>query len=316
MSGQLPMFPLTTCEGTDNATGSAALEFGLTPCGSPDGPTTGSAGLDLVPVSHSQTPERRKRSTIRGIYGQSGLFSSGHDDLSWFLASRLRQRTDSLGSTLFTLTWVTRVTPAGLSISALRASEPLTGGSGYSSWRTPTAGCKDKGGAQDSEKRLAGGHTLDLQDEVRLASWPTATVNDARNGRNRTAGRSDPNSAHHDGVTLCDAATLAGWPTPSAIGDTSGGGSVKEAMRRENGQSRASGAPIGSLLRHTAMLAMNPDGPARLTATGEMLTGSGAGTGSGGQLNPAFPRWLMGLPPVWDLSAIAAARSLRKRKRG
>lgn len=44
--------------------------------------------------------------------------------------------------------------------------------------------------------------------------WPTATANDARAGRNRTAGRSDPSSGHHDGRTLTDAIRL--WSTPSA----------------------------------------------------------------------------------------------------
>ena len=43
-----------------------------------------------------------------------------------------------LGSTLFSLTWMTRVTPAGRSISALRASEPLTEGSVFIGWPTPT----------------------------------------------------------------------------------------------------------------------------------------------------------------------------------
>ena len=80
--------------------------------------------------------------------------------------------------------------------------------------------------------------------------------------------------------------------------DASGGGQAKRAM----GEGRH-----GSNLNDFAMLA----GPARLTVSGEMLTGSSAGMESGGQLNPNHSRWLMGLPSAWDDCAVTAMQSLR-----
>lgn len=113
-------------------------------------------------------------------------------------------------------------------------------------------------------------------------------------------------------------ATLAGWPTPQAS-DSTGGGQAKRSM----GETRH-----GSNLNDFAMLAGWPTrrnghgldlnlatqivGPARLTASGELLTGSTAGMVAGGQLKPEFSRWLMGLPYEWDLCAPISKPKSRK----
>jgi hypothetical protein len=265
----------TTSKGSPNATSLRVLECGPLPYDALGGLTLAQFGQALAPANLSPRQAKAMGLLTSGISGRRGSISLASVGLAKSLESRLQAATASTGSILFTLTWKTRVTPAGLPICALRASAP---------------------------------RTSDLASGL-LASWPTPQTQDVSGGgqAKRAMGDTRHGSAGVGKMNdLPNVAYLSGWATPNARDEKVG----SMTTYRERG----GGAKGDSLSNQAASLCGSVQTTAA-APPGLLPTGSTAETANTGQLNPGHSRWLMALPHAWDACGVTAMPSARKQQR-
>jgi hypothetical protein len=166
----------------------------------------------------------------------------------------------------------------------------------YAGWPTPMAGTPAQNG-----NNAAGNNDSSRKTVALVTGWPTPKVTDTNGAGNSTN--------RQGGMALHTAAMTSGWGTPSVADDNHSRRSY-ESMKTEWAREGGSKSPVS---KQAVMFLTELDAPARLTACGQMLTGSDAGMESGGQLNPSFSRWLMGLPSEWDQCAALILKPSRKK---
>ena len=304
-----------TSPGSPRSISVPASASGVTLYDAPDGQTTDPSGPAHSPASLSARQARERGLLTSGTCGLLANGSSSSAALQSSLESRLRARTQNLGSTLYALTWKPWRTPLGPSRFRLRASVRRTSETGFIGWPTPNT----PSGGPNAKSTATHRGGMDLDGAVTLTGWPASTVMEP--------GVSDLTSP--EVVPPAAGIVMAGWPTPRATDAEKNvrttEGSLAEIARKGSPQDLAQATSTLDFENQNGTFRMGPErkenmgyakwpyGPARLMANGELLIGSTAETALGGQLNPAHSRWLMGLPPEWDACGVTAMQSMPKR---
>lgn len=299
------MYDPTTCADIPNAISSPESAYGPTLYDLLHGRTIEQSGQAVARASLSARQVQELGLLTSGTFGPTSTTSLRSAALQSSLENRLRAKLQTLGSTLYKLTWKPWIMPSGLSRSRLRASVLRTSETEPTGWPTPTT-ADGSGGGQAKRAMGETRHGSNLNDFAMLAGWPTTSCSNDRTGNEVSAFSMKREDGSKVQQRLQDFAVLAGWRTPTAQSPNSLRGNGQDPAKRQAG-----GHTI-NLTDEVNWLKDNPQ-PARLTASGQLLTGSTAGMESGGQLRPAHSRWLMGLSRAWD--ECAPKSLIRSRKK-
>lgn len=292
-----------TLQDSRNAISSLASADGHTRFVLPAGQMTDLFGPVPARANLSARQARELGLMTSGTFGPPSTTSSASAALQLFLESRLQARTQSLGSTLYKLTWKRWLTPSGVSRSRLRGSVPRTSATEFTGWPTPTGPAPHDSDATAGRARPRPGYGVDLPIAAALCGWATPVAVEPDQQPETVIARKKRHSAstgvqRGPALPLGTMVHLSGWPTCTSQDAARG---AKEARPWDTGK------PLNQI----AALA----GPIRFTASGQLLTGSSAGMESGGQLNPEHSRWLMGYPPAWCVCAVTAMQSIPTKRR-
>ena len=304
-------------------------QFGIMPSTSPTGETDwfGPAPA-LAPVSAPQEKAKGLQTLVTS--GHIGYASSGSAALQSLLESKLQQRLDTAGSTLFTLTWKRRRTPLGRSYLERQALERRTNAKDCTSVPILASVPTPMVGSPATETYNAAGNNDYSRKIVELASIQTPTQEDHKSDGPRSAKRMMDGEALTSDLRLRNTVLLATCATPRSedsqcavahrgTADTLHSQtnlcSVASPSARDwkdtSGMSETGVDPDGSIRTRLDQLPRQ----AQLADSGATATGGTPATKSTGQLNAAYSRWLQGLPAVFDKSAILAWRNLKTRRK-
>ena len=217
-----------TSEASLSATSSPASADGPSPCDSQAGPMTDLFGQALAPASPSAPRASSVAATMSATYGLRSSTSSASAALEQSLASRLPELLGTPGGITWQQTWKAKATPQRRRILAHTASGLLTSDSGCIGWPTPNAGPQNDGDTTWQQRREAmklkhgngNGFGLTLGQASTLAGWPTPMAGTPAQNGNSAAGNNDSSRK---------TVALASWPTPTRA--QQGSGETPEARK-------------------------------------------------------------------------------------